>query len=448
MKRIRTIALCLVAAFAMSAVATTTASADAPELGRCTKVVVKKTGKYSSATCTALKTGGEYEWTAGAEKPAFTDVGGAATLETVGKTKAMCKAESSKGEYTSAKTVGHVIVTFTGCEAGGLKCTTTGQAEGTVVTNSLSGSLQWENKALKKVALDLAPEAGEVFVEFICGPLTVRVRGSLLVNVKAGKMETKPVQKYVAKNGIQKPSEYETAGGEKVKDFLEGEAGGKAERAGMTLTDTQTNEEALEVNWFATPKPPKWWVEGKELVGAEPIAEETNVTVPFKLEFSLEGGKGPKFTIECSKEKVKNGTIEGPGARNEEAEIYEGCKVVGKEASCSVATVGSPVGTVKSEPLKAVLEGTAGAEKLKFEPKAGSRIAAYEITGAGCTAKGFYEADGSMICGYPSVETEGSEHPLVFTKTSGSIIKVAGHEAKLTVTDNVHLTSGRLWSAF
>jgi hypothetical protein len=78
------------------------------------------------------------------------------------------------------------------------------------------------------------------------------VKGSVLVNSKDGKMETKPVQKYVGTKGIQKPSEYETAGGAKVKDILESEIVGvtKFERAGQTITNTQTDEEALEVNWF------------------------------------------------------------------------------------------------------------------------------------------------------------------------------------------------------
>jgi hypothetical protein len=253
MKRIRIIALCLVAAFAMSAVAAATASAEQPEIGRCKKVTVKKSGKYSSATCTALKTGGEYEWTAGAVKGKFTGVGGVGTLETIGKNKVVCKTESSVGEYTSAKTVGGVLVTFTECVSSGFKCTTVGQAEGTLITKELEGNIVWENKALKHIALDLIPASGgELFIEFGCGPLTIRVKGSVLVNVKAGKMETKPVQKYSGAKGIQKPSEYEEAGGGKVKDVLESEIVGvtKFERAGQTITNTQTNEEALEANWF------------------------------------------------------------------------------------------------------------------------------------------------------------------------------------------------------
>jgi len=253
MKRIRIIGLCLVAVFAMSAVAVASASAEAPEIGRCKKVTVKKTGKYSSATCTALKASGEYEWTAGAAKTGFTGHGTTSTLETVGKAKVVCEEENATGEYTGAKTVGNVKVSFgKHCKAEGTFECENGHGAGILETNTLSGELRWEKKALKKIALDLVPATAPLFIEFTCGPITIKVKGSILVNIKAGKMETKPIQKYSGLKGKQKPEFYETAGGEKVKDILESEnsIGKKFEQAGQTVTNTQTNEEALEANWF------------------------------------------------------------------------------------------------------------------------------------------------------------------------------------------------------
>ena len=118
MKRIRIIALCLVAAFALSAIAATGASAEeAPEIGRCKKVTVKKSGKYGTVTCTSLKAGGEYEWTPGVEKTGFTEHGTITTIETVGKAKMVCEESNWTGEYTGPKTVANVKVTF------GQKCT-------------------------------------------------------------------------------------------------------------------------------------------------------------------------------------------------------------------------------------------------------------------------------------------------------------------------------------
>ena len=184
---------------------------------------------------------------------------------------------------------------------------------------------------------------------------------------------------------------------------------------------------------------PKWWLEGELFKGKEPIAEETNVTAPLELE--LRGKEVGKFTIACGKVKIKEGEIEGPGARREEAEVYEECKVVGKEAECSV----EPIVT---RPLKAQLEGSAGATTLKFEPQSGTELASYEVKGASCAVKGFYAASGEMICDYSGVETESAEHPLEFTETTGSKVKINGQEAAFRLTDRVHLASGKLWSAF
>jgi hypothetical protein len=252
MRRVKMGGLFVVVACVAAAVSVSSAWAqEAPEVGRC---VAKSGGKYSNDTCTKLATKAsqeKYEWEPGAVKSKFTGMGGTATLETVSKVKVTCKAEASNGEFTSPKTVGHIHVTFTGCESDGFKCSTTGAAAGEVVVNPLAGEIHWENKAKKKTAEDLVPEAGELFVVFSCGPATAEVKGSVLVNVKSGKMEKKVVEKFSGKGGKQKPEDYETASGEKVKDVLSSKIGALPfEQAGQTVTNTQEDEEALEVNWF------------------------------------------------------------------------------------------------------------------------------------------------------------------------------------------------------
>lgn len=255
MRQLGRTAVCLCTALALSAIAASAALAQPPEIGRCAKVAVAKTGKYTTVTCTALaKPGaGEYEWTPGTAegKNHFTGTSTKATLETIHKVKVTCTGEKAAGEYTGTKTVGNVNVTFTGCVSLAKKCQTEGSAEGEIKVNPLAGQLEWENKALKKVAVDLFPQEGEYFVTFRCGPAESKVRGSVLVNVIAGKMETSFVEKFTAKEGVQKPSEYETAEGTKVPDFLEADLGAtEFVRAGQTVANTQKNEEALEVNWF------------------------------------------------------------------------------------------------------------------------------------------------------------------------------------------------------
>ncbi|HME02239.1 MAG TPA: hypothetical protein VKG38_04315 [Solirubrobacteraceae bacterium] len=253
MKRMRTFAVCLVAVCAASAVVATTASASAPEIGRCIKVAAK-TGKYSSATCTTAKAGGSYEWLPGAEKKKFTTKGGIGILETAGGTAVGCKTETSGGEFNTPKTVTGIVVTFKECESAGLKCKTKETGEGELVTKELEGELGIESKKIVngketiKLALDLFP-AGKtgLFIEFSCGPLSVKVQGSVLVNVLDDKMESALTLKYSAKHAKQKPEGFEGL----PKDILESSINGHPfEQSGQTITTVQTGEEKLEANAF------------------------------------------------------------------------------------------------------------------------------------------------------------------------------------------------------
>lgn len=242
----------LAVALVLVAVCAASAFAEAPEFGRC---LVKAGGKYTNNVCTKLaKPGktGSYEWEAGAVKNKFTGVGGTATLETVAHVKAVCKTEASTGEFTTPKTVGNINVVFTGCESFGDRCKTVGAASGEIVVNPLAGTLVWENSTKKKVAIDLTPQSGTKFVEFTCGSaVSAEVTGSVLTNVPVDKIVTKIEEKFSAKNGKQKPEYYYTSSGEKVKDVLMayiGAFGSELEQAGQTVTNTQTDEEAGEVN--------------------------------------------------------------------------------------------------------------------------------------------------------------------------------------------------------
>lgn len=85
MKRIRIVGLCLVAVFALSAVAVSAASAEtAPTYKVCAKV--KETGKFNDKKCSVASKGGKKEgdyelseWSA-AKKKAFTGKNGVSTL--------------------------------------------------------------------------------------------------------------------------------------------------------------------------------------------------------------------------------------------------------------------------------------------------------------------------------------------------------------------------------
>jgi hypothetical protein len=244
--------ICL-SAFAVCAIGAGVASAAPPEYGRCV-AVAKGTGKFSSATCTAEKAGGSFEWLPGpGPKNKFTSKmkeGTLATLETVKKEKVVCKTETSIAEFTGTKTIGGVVATFTGCEALKLKCNTVGAPEGTIITVPLEGILgiekKGETKIKDKVANELTPEpANGIFAEFNCGGFAVIVRGHVLSPVPTNKMLLVTTVKFAASKGKQKPEKFE--GGPPA--ILESSfSGGAFEQSGQTLTTIETGEEKLEVN--------------------------------------------------------------------------------------------------------------------------------------------------------------------------------------------------------
>lgn len=255
---------------ASSAIEATSASAgeeepnpgtEAPEFGRCLKAPAEKaggvtfySGAFTTSSCQEASAthAGKFEWHPGvvnggwrtAIKPTTT-----AKLETVGKLKVTCTGESSSGSITSPKSVGDAVINFSGCESGGAKCTTGGLAEGELETSTLEGLLgveritEKEGKEVRHIALDLYPSSGTgAFLEYTCaGAEPTALSGSLLAPVAAGKMLTTATLKFTAVGGRQKPEGFE--GGE--QDVLRNPFG---EQAGLTLSSTQTNEEAIEIN--------------------------------------------------------------------------------------------------------------------------------------------------------------------------------------------------------
>jgi hypothetical protein len=232
----------------------------APDFGRCVKVAGEQEGTktvyhgaFTKAACTtpSLTGTGKYEWEPGVAKTGFTTKKeGVVTLETPEKRKVTCSTESSGGEIVGTKEVANVVITLTGCESNGQKCTTTGLSEGVLQSKVLEGALGWEAKATKKVALHLYPvgETG-VFLEYRCiGGVPTTVTGSILVPVKADKMAITSTLKYKASKGRQKPEHLEGEPPEVLTASLNGEA---SEQIGLTATLTQTNEEALEINAVA-----------------------------------------------------------------------------------------------------------------------------------------------------------------------------------------------------
>jgi hypothetical protein len=196
MKRIRIAGLCLVAMFAMSAVASASASAETPEYTykTCTKASPKESGKYNNKTCTIESKGGKKEgdyelteWNKG-KKVTFTGKNGESTLdsyipesesepwtggEVVGKI--VCKSGKSKGELTGPKT-STVTVEFKSCSTEGKKCASAGEKAGTIKTFPLTSTLV---AGTSGESLSLVEGTSGTSAEFNCEGLEVVTTGDL-----------------------------------------------------------------------------------------------------------------------------------------------------------------------------------------------------------------------------------------------------------------------------
>src|SRR6478672_6272621 len=122
MRRVRIISLCMTVAFVMGAVAAS-ASAEAPEFGRCLKTKEGGGTKYTTGKCTVVASGEKeiFEWYSafGSAKPlakaGFTTAlkpETIATLEKKAGAKVTCNGETSGGVYTGNETVGGIVLKF------------------------------------------------------------------------------------------------------------------------------------------------------------------------------------------------------------------------------------------------------------------------------------------------------------------------------------------------
>ncbi len=230
MKSIRTIGLCLIAVFAISASAAASASAaEPPTYKSCikaTKVGKTYTGHYTSKECTAaskVETGGKYEL-AEVEGVPVTVKGKATTLTLKGKV-VKCKKAKGTGEIVSGEAE-FLTVTFEGCGVNGNKkepCTTTGHTPGTIVTNELIGEPKWINAAETQPGL-VVFGLGFEYAVFDCGsgPLKLKsiVVGTATTTKKGVTAAFKVVSGKQEKRAIWEEGEEQKGFGETLPFFL------------------------------------------------------------------------------------------------------------------------------------------------------------------------------------------------------------------------------------
>jgi hypothetical protein len=227
-----------------------------PDFGRCQKAEAVAEGKklvphgrFSNSNCTTTNEEyvGKYEWLPGpGAKSKFTGVGKALTLETVGGTSVTCTAHSYEGEYTGAKTE-TVAYKLTGCKkAKTVACQSASASPGEIRTATLDGTLDFikenEPPEVPLVGVELKPASGASLMTFECGGESISVGGSAIAPITTvDKMASSFKLKPAASAGKQSPEEFEV-GPKHTLTF-----GSSQEQAGLTTTDTTTNEEPIEV---------------------------------------------------------------------------------------------------------------------------------------------------------------------------------------------------------
>ena len=179
---------------------------------------------------------------AGFTAPGF----GQSAITTAAGTQLRCSGEHGSGTFTTSKTLGGVVLRFTGCEADGQPCSSKGLAAGEIQTEHLNGQVGWISASSKKVGIALNPAASNgPFMEYTCGTTPVTISGGVITALTVGKMVGSQTLKYSGKKGVQKPERFE--GG--ARDTLSiKEGAGAAVAAVLGLNTTLTFEEPIEVN--------------------------------------------------------------------------------------------------------------------------------------------------------------------------------------------------------
>ncbi len=262
MNRIRLAGVCLLAALATCAVTAASASAQAPEFGRCLRLMGEQAGQgaYANNSCTSPSAGktGRFEWFPGAAKASFTTKskeGAKVFFEGVNHTRVTCAGETSSGEYTTPKLEEDVVFRFTGCETMGLAVSSEGAATGEVVSNPTEcelGVLEQRGTArMDRVGLTCAEESAFMWMKWGGYGLPVEwcLRGWWFFTPTSNRMESTDTMHSRQTNGMQYWDKFVEGPLEPLEASFNG--GTTWERAALTDTTVQSNEEPIEINSVA-----------------------------------------------------------------------------------------------------------------------------------------------------------------------------------------------------
>jgi hypothetical protein len=265
MRRIVMIAGCI-ASCVLGATGAATASAAAPEFGKCVPAPSAHTGEYVGKSCLAPAGGkGGFNWEpAPGAAPKFALNLEGTVLKSAGR-EIKCESTEGEGEYTSAKTVAITKLILKNCKVVGVEplfasfCQNVGAFRGEITLSELVGELGYIQHTEKiKVGLDLKPKLGSSFGSFECGgasELTEHGMGTGTLLELEGSVigRMKPINKGVTEQFVV----FATSGGAQLPEQFEGGAKDTlTELVGVTKTPEPAtlkalgelvNEEAIEV---------------------------------------------------------------------------------------------------------------------------------------------------------------------------------------------------------
>jgi alpha-tubulin suppressor-like RCC1 family protein len=228
------------------------------EFGRCLKVGSGE-GAYKNAACTEPGGTAKYAWHPGLERRSITILDTTETVEkvvkpkkvtfeTVEKVKLICQSGGGgTGEISGPSTLGNLVLTFSGCELGGSKCSSAGAGEGEVKTSPLQASLGWRESEANTVGLAISPVAlPGAFLEATCGSSTVVLDGGAIAAITpVDNMTAGFSVKFKQSKGKQSPESFQ---GEAAEVLSMSVAGGSFEQAGLGFDSLLNGEEEAEIN--------------------------------------------------------------------------------------------------------------------------------------------------------------------------------------------------------
>ena len=190
--------------------ATASSTPKRPELGRCAAL---KGGAFPTAACAAAGSKATFEWEPELAAERLQPRRQSAQHRNGRPPHHLLHVRGRAGRLHRAPRI-LLAADLRGLRTVGPEVHLGGRPERGSPQRGLTGTLVWEQRASKSVALLLSPEKSGALLAMQCGTSAVEVKGGVVVPVKSGSMLSSQTIKFAATKGVQEISEYETPAGQ------------------------------------------------------------------------------------------------------------------------------------------------------------------------------------------------------------------------------------------